>query len=406
MRIKDVVVREILDTRGEKTIEVAVADEDLRPFYAQIPSGKSRGRSEAAVLAPHEAETAAAKIERAVQGRDFDTVASWDGFLLSLDGTPDKSKLGGNVLLGASLAFARALAFEKKEELWQVLNQEFFGGRRFTARPLIFANLINGGKHAQNGLPIQEYMVVVRPRGSYVKTVGKLLRFYEVLGDTLRRKTGEEELPLGDEGGYAPTFEDPFEPIQVMQDLITENNLGDQFKLGLDAAASSFYSGGAYDLGGLKLDAATLCKTYEEWFAWAPDLMSIEDPFDESDPENFAVLRKTLAGFPEEKWVVGDDLTVTNAERIKKYAAAGAVNAVIVKANQIGTLSETCAALQMAATLGLKRIVSHRSGETEDSFLVHIAKASGAEGVKMGAPHESRIGKYNELLRLEGNEML
>ena len=405
MRIKDIVVREILDTRGDKTIEVSVTDEDLRSFYAQIPSGRSRGKNEAAVLPPQEAESAAAKIERAVQGADFDSVEALDKKLLTLDGTPNKEKLGGNVMLGVSLAFARALAFERKEELWQVLSDEFFGGKKFPGRPLIFSNLVNGGQHAQDGLPIQEYMVVVRPRGSYVKTVGKLLKFYELLGDTLRRKTGEEELPLGDEGGYAIPFEDAFGPLQVLQDLITENNLGDQFRLGLDAAASSFYDRGAYDFGGLKLDAETLRRTYEDWFDWAPELLSIEDPFDENKPEDFAALRKALAGFTDEKWVVGDDLTVTNPTRIKKYAGEGALNAVIIKANQVGTLTETCEAMRLAASLGVKRIVSHRSGETEDNFLIHLAKASGAEGVKIGAPHESRMSKYNELLRLYADEI-
>ncbi len=406
MKIKDIVVREILDSRGEKTIEVAVADEDLRSFYAQIPSGRSRGKNEAVVLPPPEAESAAAKIERAVQGRDFAGVADLDRFLLDLDGTSNKEKLGGNVMLGISLAFARALAFERKEELWQLLNEEFFGGKKFSSRPLIFSNLINGGKHAEDGLPIQEYMVVVRPRGSYVKTVGKLIKFYELLGETLRRKTGEEELPLGDEGGYAVGFEDAFGPLQTMQDLIAEHNLEDQFRLGLDAAASSFYDNGAYDFGGLKLDAETLRRTYEDWFDWAPGLMSIEDPFDEDKPEDFAALRKALAGFAEEKWVVGDDLTVTDPARIKKYAGEGALNAVIIKANQVGTLTETCTALKQAGDLGVRRIVSHRSGETEDNFLVHLAKAAGAEGVKIGAPHESRMGKYNELLRLYADEMV
>jgi enolase len=406
MRIKDIVVREVLDSRGEKTIEVAIADEDLRAFYAQIPSGRSRGKSEAVVLGTAAAEDAAAKIERAVQGVDFKTVEELDRKLIAMDGTPNKEKLGGNVMLGISLAFARALAFERKAELWQVLNGEFFGGKKFSGYPLIFSNLINGGKHAKNDLPIQEYMAVVRPRGSYVKTVGKLMKFYEVLGEALRCKTGEEELPLGDEGGYAVDFEDAFEPIQLMADLIAEHNLEDQFRLGLDAAASSFYENGVYDFGGLKLDAATLRKTYEDWFAWTPGLMSIEDPFDEKKGADFADLRQALGGFAEEKWVVGDDLTVTNATLIKKYAGEGAINAVIIKANQIGTLTETCAAMSAAASLGLKRIVSHRSGETEDNFLIHLAKAAGAEGVKIGAPHESRIGKYNELLRLMPDEMV
>ncbi len=400
MRIKDVVVREILDTRGEKTIEVAVADEDLRSFYAQIPSGKSRGKNEAAVLTPAAAEAAAAKIERAVQGLDFDTIEALDRKLIELDGTPDKKNLGGNVLLGVSLAFARALAFERKEELWQTFNKEFFGGEKFATRPLIFSNLVNGGKHAKDNLPIQEYMVIIAPRGSYVKGVGKLMKFYEVLGEILRRKTGEEELPLGDEGGYAVDFDEAFDPIQTMQDLIAEHSLGGEFKLGLDAAASGFYGNGTYDFGGLKLDAGTLRKTYADWFSWAPDLMSIEDPFDEESAADFASLRQDLGGFAEEKWVVGDDLTVTSEALIKKYAASGAINAVIIKANQVGTLTETCRAMKAAAALGVKRIVSHRSGETEDNFLIHIAKAGGAEGVKIGAPHESRIGKFNELLRL------
>ena len=403
MRIKDIVVREILDSRGEKTIEVAVADEDLRAFYAQIPSGRSRGKREAAVLPFREAEAAAAKIERALAGRDFESVKDLDRTLIEMDGTPRKERLGGNVMLGVSLAVARALAFERKEELWQVLNREFFAGRTTGHfQPLIFSNLINGGRHAQNGLPVQEYMVVVRPRGSYVKTVGKLLKFYEVLGDILRRKTGEEELPLGDEGGYATAFEDAFDPVQTLEDVINEHSLGDQFSIALDVAADSLYRDGAYDFGGLKLEATTLRETYEDWFEWAPHLASIEDPFEEGAGDDFASLRRDLASMAGEKWVVGDDLTVTDPVLIEKYAAIGAIDAVIIKANQAGTLSEACEAMNKASALGLKRIVSHRSGETEDNFLVHLARAGNAEGVKMGAPHESRVGKFNELLRLEG----
>ncbi|MCL4404345.1 hypothetical protein M1432_03315 [Patescibacteria group bacterium] len=403
MRIKDVVVREILDSRGETTIEVAIADDELRDFYAQIPSGRSRGKHEAAVLPFRDAEAAAARIERAISGRDFESIKDLDRYLIEMDGTPRKERLGGNVMLGVSLAFARALAFERKEELWQVLNREFFGGKADGPfRPLIFSNLINGGRHARNGLPVQEYMVVVRPRGSYVKTVGKLLRFYEILGDALRLKTGEEELPLGDEGGYATAFEDAFEPVQTLEDLITEHSLSEQFSIALDIAADSLYKDGAYDFGGLKLEAGTLRETYDDWFEWAPHLMSIEDPFEEGAGDDFAALRRDLAGVTGEKWVVGDDLTVTNPALIEKYAAAGAVDAVIIKANQAGTLSEACEAMNKASALGLKRIVSHRSGETEDNFLVHLARAGNAEGVKMGAPHESRVGKFNELLRLEG----
>jgi enolase len=182
--------------------------------------------------------------------------------------------------------------------------------------------------------------------------------------------------------------------------------LEDQFHLGLDAAASSFYENGVYNFGGVKLDAAMLRQTYEDWFTWAPSLMSIEDPFDEEQGADFAALRRALGSFAEEKWVVGDDLTVTSERLIKKYAGEGAINAVIIKANQIGTLTETCVAMNTAADLGLKRIVSHRSGETEDNFLIHLAKAAGAEGVKIGAPHESRIGKYNELLRLLPDEVI
>ena len=382
-------MREIFTSAGKPTVEVGVVVKS-HAFLAQIPSGESRGGREAAVLSMAEAQTGWRSIQTRVIGADFKYLKEWDGFLLRLDGTPDKSKLGGNIILGLSLAFARALAFSENKELWQVLREEFFAGEKEGVKPLIFANLIEGGVHAQDNLALQEYMVVKEMGDSSAKSVEELVNLYKKLGENLRRKNKLENIPLGTEGGYMLDFKDDFEPLAVLSGMVQDENLA------LDAAANSFHKDGKYVVDEKKMSAAELAEVYAGYFAKEPKLISIEDPFAENDVAGFQLLRERLP----DKWIVGDDLTVTNPDLIKKYAQAGAINAVIIKANQIGSLSEACAAMKLAKELGLKRIVSHRGEETEDVFLVHLAKAGNAEAVKIGAPARERILKYDEVLRL------
>lgn len=399
MKIRDIIVKSIFDSRGEKTIEVGLKDENNNLFSAQIPSGKSRGKNEAAVLGYASAQKVVRSIlEKKIIGRDFNYIRELDNFLISLDNTKNKSKIGGNLILGISIAFSRMIAFMCGKELWEVLSDEFFGGRASdeSKKPLIFSNLINGGEHANNNLDIQEYMVVVGGSKSVSLRVKKLISFYKKLGDILKTKNKLKNIVIGDEGGYAINFKNNFEPINILEKLIYKNGLEKEFFLGLDAAANSFYGKGGYSFGGRKVNTEELRKIYSDYFKKSKLLHLIEDPFAETDKDEFKKLKNSKA----DKIVVGDDLTVTNPFLIEKYAKTGLINGVIIKPNQIGTVTESCEAMLAAKENKIKTIVSHRSGETKDNFIIHLAKAGGAYGVKIGAPVRERILKFDELIRI------
>lgn len=396
MTIHDISVRKIFDSRGEETIEIGVIGGKGTSFFAQIPSGKSRGKNEAVVLSYEQARHSISDLKSVLVGRNFDSVSSLDGALILYDDSITKFKIGGNVSLGISIAFARHLAHEKKLELWELLRDEFFKGVEEKKKPLIFSNVINGGAHARGDLDIQEYMVVVQTRHSIFDSIQKLIHFYNVLGNSLRQKHKIGNIPIGDEGGYAVGFNDNFEPISVLGQVIRGLKLESLFSIGIDAAASNFYKEGAYDFGGRALSRENLAHIYDEYFRKSIFLCTIEDPFSETDADGFKLIGKKLG----KKWIVGDDLTVTNCKFIEKYSKEGAINGVIIKPNQIGTISEACEAMRVAKKNRIKTIVSHRSGETEDNFIIHIAKAGAADGVKIGAPIRERMFKFNELIRL------
>ncbi len=396
MKIEKITVHEISDSRGEPTIE-AVLSAGGGVFSAQIPSGKSRGKSEAAVLSTDSAQNALKEfVAHAVIGKDFENIRALDSKLITLDGTANKSRIGGNLALGISVSFARALAASRGMELWEVLKEEFFP-KENASLPFIFSNLINGGAHANNNLDIQEYMIIVDTSASVSTSFKKLKDFFGKLRKALSREKGSAEIPFGDEGGYSLNFSDNFAPIEILQKLIRSEKLDGEFRIGLDAAASSFYKGGAYHFGGQGVSAVELLNVYAGYFSRASSLYSIEDPFAETDHNGF---RDLLAKFPD-KLIVGDDITVTNQALIAKLTEGKCINGVIIKPNQIGTLTETCEAMRAAKARSVKCIVSHRSGETQDSFIIHIARAGGAYGVKIGAPSKSeRLSKFEELLRL------
>lgn len=396
MKITEITAREIFDSRGDSTIEVTLTDDGRRTFAAQIPSGKSRGAKETAVFGYGEAcmalkKTVLPKLIREKVG----SVQEVDNLLVRLDGTPNKAGLGGNLALGVSIAAARALAFEKNKPLWEFLSDEFFPSAH-AHRPVVFSNFINGGAHADTNLAVQEYLVLMRPAGSATDDIRMLIRFYRELGAELKRLTGLKRLPLGDEGGYAVDFNNNFDPIALLGSLIKKLGLEKNCSLGLDVAASQFFANGEYAFEGTQRTTEKLSTVYDEYLRAAPLLASLEDPFHEEDAGGFTAFSKKH----QDTLVVADDLTATNPALIKQYAENGCMNGVIIKPNQIGTVSEACEAIKVAHAANLKCIVSHRSGETEDVFIIHLAKAAGAYGVKTGAPTKERLVKFNELIRI------
>lgn len=403
MIIEKIAIKKIKDSRGNPTIEVALVTDKGKSASAQIPAGKSTGSREVKVFNFEQSIKSAQFIENRIKKRNFFSIGSLDNFLIQLDGTSQKKRLGGNVLLGISIAFARLVANEQKKKLWQILQKEFFPKNKKNLPPVIFANLIEGGVHAQNNLNIQEYLVLVKTKKSLKLSVRQLKNFYLKLGRILRKI--DKNFRFGDEGGYSLNFfaenkndfsgQVNFEPIRILQKLIYESNLEKNFLLGIDSAASEFKKEKYYLFEKRKVDSTGLKEIYLSYFKQAPLLYSIEDPYDEKDEIGFASLFSALPN----KLVIGDDLTTTNAKLIKKYAKK-LINGVIIKPNQIGTITETCEAINTAHRLNLKCIISHRSGEVPDTFIIHLAKASNAYGVKIGAPVESRISKYKELIRL------
>ncbi|MDD5547284.1 MAG: phosphopyruvate hydratase [Candidatus Pacebacteria bacterium] len=402
MKIKDIVLRQIYDSRGEETLEVDLVTGAGDSFWAQIPSGKSRGKNEASVLNFKQAQRVYKELlEKDLIGKEFDSIKKLDKFLISWDDTKNKGKLGGNLTLGISVAFARALAFEKGMELWKLLGIEFFGGEDFDKAPMIFSNLINGGAHAENNLDIQEYMVVAGNSGKVKDSVKRLVQFYKKLEDYLKENhsvTGSRgKLAIGDEGGFSVNFKNNFEPVEILENLIRKLEVEKWFVLGLDVAASNFYKKGKYLFDGKEISADELKDIYLNYFKRSKFLYSIEDPFAEED---FGGFKKLAGEIGENKIIVGDDLTVTNPVLINKFAKEGLINCVIIKPNQIGTVMETCEAMLAAKKNKIGIIVSHRSGETNDNFIIHLARAGGADGVKIGAPVRERMGKFNELMRI------
>ena len=392
MKILGLTVRSEFDSRGEETIAVSVVDGDQNAHEAFVPAGKSRGSGEACVFSLTDAKRSAAALQQSLTGKSFQSVQEFDSLLLGVDGTQDKSILGGNVMLGLSTAVARAIAAAQKRELWELLRNEFFPHVQ-AVRPKVYANFINGGAHADNGLAIQEYHIVGSPMTSYEDLTIELVRFYRALGITLATQPGP--VPIGDESGYATQFSDSLRPLNVLTQLLAEAG-NERFTLAIDAAASGFFHDGVYEVDGDKLSTTALAELYGRFLIAAPLLQSIEDPFAEHDADGFRTLRDRHLDLQ----VVGDDLTVTSAAKIEAFATSGCINAVIIKPNQVGTVSEACQAILAARQHNVRVIVSHRSGETEDPFIISLAKASAADGVKIGAPMHERISKYNELIRL------
>jgi len=399
MRVKNIICTKIFDSRGEPTLEVSIVTNSGIIGVAQVPSGKSRGTGEASVVKFDHAARSAKGMLVTLRRMNFASPNSFDNFLIARDGTSDKRRIGGNLMLGLSLAFARAMAEEKKQELWELIEEHYFSERHAAprnVRPMIFSNLINGGAHAATNLDIQEYIAVAKSAGTPTEMVARIISLYREVGDALRRRTGFDKLPLGDEGGYAVDFEDNMAPLETITRSIKKLHLDNIFSLAIDAAASEFFKKGKYDFEGKKMSSPEIAQVYASYVRHFPLLMSVEDPCDESDAKGFGTVHSLL----KNTWIIGDDLTVTNAGRVARYLDDGCITGVIIKPNQIGTLSETCAAIAVAQKRGARVIISHRSGETGDMAIIHIAKACSADAVKIGAPARERLLKFNEYIRI------
>jgi enolase len=404
--IEGVSALEVLDSRGNPTIRVRV-ETAIGSGTATVPSGASTGAHEAVELRDGDPGRYAGKgvlkavahvqgeIAEAVEGMDVLDQAALDKALLELDGTPNKGRLGANAILGVSLAAAHAAA-----EVQEVSLYRYLGGMQASLLPLPMANILNGGVHADNNVDLQEFMVC--PVGS--PTYGEGLRAVAEVYHALRKVLNQRSLAsgVGDEGGFAPQLESNEEALQLVVSAIDQAGYrpGEDVAVALDVAATELYRDGVYRLEGegRTLSGEELVALYEDWARRYP-IVSIEDGMAEDDWEGWTLLTSRLG---RNLQLVGDDLFVTNPVRLAEGIERGVANSVLVKVNQIGTLSETLQAIDTARAAGYSAVMSHRSGETEDVTIADLAVATGVGMIKTGAPARSeRVAKYNRLLEIE-----
>jgi enolase len=405
--IVDVIAREIIDSRGNPTVECDVLLESGAMGRAAVPSGASTGSREAIELRDGDpkryfgkgvlqaCENINTEIAEAIIGLEAKEQAFIDRTLIDLDGTENKSRLGANATLAVSMAVAKAAAEEAGLPLYR-----YFGGSGGMEMPVPMMNVINGGAHADNNLDIQEFMII--PVGA--PSFREAIRYGAEVFHTLKKILHKQGLTtaVGDEGGFAPSVASHEEAIKLIIQAIEEAGYkpGEQIALGLDCAASEFYKNGKYELEGegLSLTAAEFTNLLASWCDKYP-IISIEDAMAEGDWEGWATLTAALS---KKVQLVGDDLFVTNTKILKEGIQKGIANSILIKINQIGTLTETFAAIEMAKRAGYTAVISHRSGETEDSTIADIAVGMNALQIKTGSMSRSdRMAKYNQLLRIE-----
>ncbi|MEY2900175.1 MAG: phosphopyruvate hydratase [Actinomycetota bacterium] len=397
--------REILDSRGNPTVEVEVLLEDGTASRAAVPSGASTGAFEAFELRDGDKGRYLGKgVERAVtsvldilapalEGMEATEQRVIDQLMIDLDGTANKEKLGANAILGVSLAVAKAAAESSDLSLFQ-----YVGGANAHVLPVPMMNVINGGAHADTAVDIQEFMVLPLGAGSFKEALRMGAEVYHALKSELKKagmQTG-----LGDEGGFAPELASNRAALDFLMTAIASAGFapGTDIALGLDVAATEMFEGGAYQFEGQKRDSAFMAAYYGELVNSYP-LVTIEDPLDENDWDGWVALTEAIGSKVQ---LVGDDLFVTNPKRLEEGIRRGAANSLLVKVNQIGTLSETLDAVSMAHSHGYTAVLSHRSGETEDTTIADLAVATNCGQIKTGAPARSeRVAKYNQLLRIE-----
>ncbi|MEU4215570.1 phosphopyruvate hydratase [Actinoplanes sp. NPDC026623] len=403
--IEAIVAREILDSRGNPTVEVEVGLDDGTIGRAAVPSGASTGAFEAVELRDGDKGRYLGKgVEKAVsnvEDRIADELLGYeaseqrliDEKMLAIDGSADKSELGANAILGVSLAVAKAAALSAELPLFR-----YVGGPNAHVLPVPMMNILNGGAHADSNVDVQEFMIAPIGAPSFREALRTGAEVYHALKSVLKKKglsTG-----LGDEGGFAPSLPTNAAALDLIAEAVQAAgfNLGTDIVLAMDVAATEFYKDGAYVFEGSPKSTDEMINYYAKLAETYP-IVSIEDPLDEEDWAGWTALTSQIGGKVQ---IVGDDLFVTNPTRIGRGIAEGAANAVLVKVNQIGSLTETLDAVDMAHRAGFKTMMSHRSGETEDTTISDLAVAVGSGQIKTGAPARSdRVAKYNQLLRIE-----
>lgn len=406
MKIKAIRAREILDSRGNPTVEVDVELENQIIGTAAVPSGASTGAREALELRDGERRYHGKGVQRAIQnihsviaptliGRSVLSQKEIDRHLIELDGTSNKSRLGANAILGVSLACARAAALSLGQPLFQYLASST---KRRALLPVPLVNVLNGGAHADNQLEIQEFMLVPVRFSSFREALRAIVETFHELKRLLQKQ--KLSTAVGDEGGFAPQLARNQEALDLLVVAISEAGYapGDEIALALDVAASEFFDGTRYRFEEQSLTSEDLIELYRDWQREYP-IISIEDGLAEDDWPGWKRLTEELGA---QLQLVGDDLFVTNRALLERGIREGIANAILVKPNQIGTLTETLEAIELAQKHGYRTVISHRSGETEDTFIADLATGTGAEQIKTGSVSRGeRTAKYNRLLRLE-----
>ncbi len=399
MKITRAEIKIIKDSREEETLEVNLQGENFSAV-ASCPSGKSRGAHESFVLEPKLAlgkfESIKSQILAESASGRIENQKDFDEFLINLDGTPNKQNLGGNLILVLSLAFARLKTQEEGIELHKYISSILNTKSSAPNLPFPIFNVINGGVHAQNNLSFQEFQVIPQVK-DFGMALGFGQEFYKKLQEFLEQKFGKKNLSLGDEGGFSANFKNDEETIEILAEIIKKYNY--PMKIGLDVAASQFFTDGNYVIGEKKYSAEELQELYLRLIK-TYDILSIEDPFGEESFDDFAKLSRVIVS--EGKLVITDDLTTTNPERLKTAIDKKSGNAILIKLNQIGTLTETLNVIRLAYENNWQAIVSHRSGETMDDFIADLAVGIGAWGIKSGAPYPpERMVKYERVLKIK-----
>ena len=396
--------REILDSRGNPTVEVEVILEDGTNARAAVPSGASTGAFEAAELRDGGSRYLGKGVEKAVnfvideiapnlEGLEAQDQRAIDQIMIDLDGTPNKSRLGANAILGVSLAVAKAAAESSDLSFFR-----YIGGPNASMLPVPMMNILNGGAHADTNVDIQEFMIAPIGAPTFKESLRWGAEIYHNLKAVLKKRGLATS--IGDEGGFAPNLDSNRAALDLILEAIEKAGFkpGKVIALAMDVAATEFHSNGKYAFEGKKLSAAEMISYYKGLVDSYP-LVSIEDPLSEDDWDGWAEITNELGGRVQ---LVGDDLFVTNPERLARGIAANTANALLVKVNQIGTLTETLDAVAMAHRAGYRSMMSHRSGETEDTTIADLAVAAECGQIKTGAPARSeRVAKYNQLLRIE-----